>query len=149
MIVNLQGDLPIFAGELIEKTVGLFNDKNTEISSGICELEKHEINDTNVVKAKVVLDKNNSGFAIDFSRKINQLKNYYHHIGIYVYKPSILKKFVNLEQTQNEKNRKLEQMRAIDNGLKIKLIKLKYNPPSVDTYDELKKIRLIFRKKNF
>ena len=67
MIVNLQGDLPVFKKDLIEKTVGLFADKKTEIASAVCDLESFEINDKNIVKANVVLDKNNEGFAKDFT----------------------------------------------------------------------------------
>jgi 3-deoxy-manno-octulosonate cytidylyltransferase (CMP-KDO synthetase) len=61
----------------------------------------------------------------------------------------ILEQIIGLEQTNNEIKRKLEQMRAIDNGYKIKVFKIDYNPPSVDTIDDLMKIRLIFRKNNF
>ena len=58
----------------------------------------------------------------------------------------ILKKFVNLHQSKNEVERKLEQLRAMDNNLKIKTVKVDYNPPSVDTINDLRKIRLIFKK---
>ena len=57
-----------------------------------------------------------------------------------------MKKFIKLKQSQNELKRKLEQMRAMDNNMKIKLVKVKEIPPSVDTLEDLKKIRLLFRK---
>ena len=64
-----------------------------------------------------------SGFAIDFARTpFQQNNNLYHHIGIYIYRPKILEKFVKLSQSINEKERNLEQMRAMDNNLKIKLV---------------------------
>ena len=138
LIVNLQGDLPIFEKELIKKTTNLFLDKNTDIASAICDLESSEIKDKNIVKANVILDKNNEGFATNFLRVIKTKVNFYHHIGLYVYSPNSLKKFVNLEQTKNEIKRSLEQMRAIDNKMNIKVIKLKSNPPSVDTIEDLK-----------
>ena len=53
-----------------------------------------------------------------------------------------------LPQSENEINRNLEQLRAVDNNFKIKVIKVKNNPPSVDTLDDLEKIRLIFKKNN-
>ena len=53
-----------------------------------------------------------------------------------------------MKQTQIEKERRLEQMRALENGMKIKLVKVKVNPPSVDTLFDLKKIRLFFRENN-
>lgn len=148
LIVNLQGDLPVFKKELIEKTVGLFADKTTEIASAVCDLESFEINDKNIVKANVVLDKNNEGFAKDFVRLTKFQKNFYHHIGLYVYNSFSLKKFVNLKQTFNEVDRSLEQMRALDNKMNIKVVKLKSNPPSVDTLEDLKKIRLLFKNNN-
>ena len=138
-IVNLQGDLPIFKKELIEKTVNLFFDDKTDIASAVCNLENSEIRDTNIVKANVILDEKNEGFAKDFVRVIKSKKNFYHHS---------LKKYVNLKQTSNEINRSLEQMRAIDNKMKIKVVKLKNNPPSVDTMEDLKKIRLLFKNNN-
>ncbi|MEE2695141.1 MAG: 3-deoxy-manno-octulosonate cytidylyltransferase, partial [Pseudomonadota bacterium] len=149
IIANLQGDLPIFSKDMITRILELFYDKSVGIGSAVCSLTKEEIRDQNIVKAKVILDKKNIGNAIDFSRRITSTENYYHHIGIYFFRPNILKKFVNLSQTKNEVDRSLEQMRALDNNLKIKLVKLSYNPPSVDTIDDLRKIRLIFKKNNF
>jgi 3-deoxy-manno-octulosonate cytidylyltransferase (CMP-KDO synthetase) len=149
IVVNLQGDLPIFSKELIIKILELFSDKSVDVGSAVCDLIDEEINDDNVVKAKVILDDKNTGYAIDFKRKIKKAENYYHHIGIYFYRPDRLKDFVNLPRTQNEIHRGLEQMRALDNNFKMKLVKLPYNPPSVDTLDDLKKIRLLFKKNNF
>ena len=147
-IVNLQGDLPIFKKELIEKTVNLFFDDKTDIASAVCNLENSEIRDTNIVKANVILDEKNEGFAKDFVRVIKSKKNFYHHIGLYIYTPISLENYVNLKQTSNEINRSLEQMRAIDNKMMIKVVKLKNNPPSVDTMEDLKKIRLLFKNNN-
>ena len=150
LIINLQGDLPVFRKELFEKTIKLFLDDSVDIGSAVCDLKNEEILDRNVVKAEVLLDNSNSGFAIDFVRgPIQQSNNLYHHIGIYIYRPKILKKFVKLPQSINEKKRSLEQMRAMDNNLKIKLVKVSHNPPSVDTIEDLKKIRLHFKKNDF
>ena len=86
------------------------------------------------------------GRALDFVRKSTKAK-LFHHIGIYVYTPKVLQKFVNLRQTRNEIIRKLEQMRALDNSITINVAKVKHNPPSVDTLDDLKKIRKIIKNK--
>jgi len=149
LIINLQGDLPYFKKELLLKTINLFQDENTEISSAVCNLKKDEEKDENVVKAHVKLDKLGRGFAIDFKRKIEKSGNFYHHIGVYIYRPETLKNFILLKQTKNERDRKLEQMRAMDNSFKIKLVKVSYNPPSIDTKEDLKKIRLLFRAKKY
>ena len=146
LVINLQGDLPCFERNLLSKTIDLFKDKRTQIGSAVCDLTESEINDLNIVKAKVLLDKDDSGFAIDFKRKVLNSKGFYHHIGIYIYKPEILEKFVKYPPSINEKNRKLEQMRALDNSIKIKLVKLKHNPPSIDTKTDLKKIRSYMKK---
>ncbi len=148
IIINLQGDLPLFKKELIENIINLFRDQKVDIGSAVCDLEKQEISDKNIVKAQVNIIKN-EGYAIDFKRKVKSLKDQYHHIGIYAFRPNILEQIIGLEQTKNEITRKLEQMRALDNGYKIKVFKINYNPPSVDTVDDLMKIRLIFRKNNF
>ena len=114
--------MPIFRKELFEKTIKLFLDDSVDIGSAVCDLKDEEILDRNVVKAEVLLDKSNSGFAIDFARSpLQHRNNLYHHIGIYIYKPKILEKFVKLPQSINEKEISLEQMRAMDNNLKNNL----------------------------
>jgi len=147
-IVNLQGDLPLFKKDLIKKTVDLFTDDNTDIATAVCDLEKNELDDRNIVKANVNLGLDDTGYATDFVRITKNEGSYYHHIGLYIYTPKSLKKFVELSQTKNEINRSLEQMRALDNQMKIKVVKLANNPPSVDTYEDLRKIRLLFKKNN-
>ena len=146
LVINLQGDLPYFRNELLFKTIDLFNDKKTQIGTAVCELEDHELNDFNVVKSKVKWTGEGIGKALDFIR-ISKRKDLFHHIGIYVYNPKILEKFVNLKPSRNEISRKLEQMRALDNSINISIAKVKYNPPSVDTYSDLKQIRKLFRRK--
>ena len=149
LIINLQGDLPLFKRDLFKEMINLFNDKSVDIGSAVCDLDDIEIEDENIVKAEVILNNFNTGTALDFCRKIDKNANFYHHIGVYVYKPLTLEKFVQLKQTKNELERSLEQMRALDNNYKIKLVKVLYNPPSVDTEKDLQKIRLIFKKNNF
>ena len=145
IIVNLQGDLPLFDRNLLDGLIKLFDDDKVQIGTAVCNLENDEIEDENIVKAKVLLE-NNIGYVKDFKRKISSKLNYYHHIGVYAFRPKVLKKFVNLNQSKNEVQRKLEQLRAMDNNLKIKTVKVDYNPPSVDTINDLRKIRLIFKK---
>ena len=148
VILNIQGDLPYFRNELVFSTIDLMKDRTVDIGSAICDLQEEEILDNNIVKANVELDKRNQGVAMDFVREIKDKKNYYHHIGIYAFRPKSIEKFINLKQTRLEKERGLEQMRALENGMKIKLVKVKENPPSVDTLFDLKKIRLFFRENN-
>ena len=145
IIINLQGDLPLFDRNLLDGLIKLFDDDKVQIGTAVCNLENNEVEDENIVKAKVLLE-NNIGYVKDFKRKISSKLNYYHHIGVYAFRPKVLKKFINLNQSKNEVQRKLEQLRAMDNNLKIKTVKVDYNPPSVDTINDLRKIRLIFKK---
>ena len=146
LVINLQGDLPFFTKQLFESLIELFVDDKVDIGSAICNLDNNELDDPNIVKAKVNLDERNQGFALDFTRVAKVKDNLYHHIGIYIYKPDVLKKFINLKQSKKEKDRSLEQMRALENNFTIKLVKICYNPPSVDTASDLQKIRLHFKK---
>ena len=145
IIINLQGDLPLFDRNLLDGLIKLFDDDKVQIGTAVCNLENDEVEDENIVKARVFLE-NNIGYVKDFKRKISSKLNYYHHIGVYAFRPKVLKKFINLNQSKNEVQRKLEQLRAMDNNLKIKTVKVDYNPPSVDTINDLRKIRLIFKK---
>ena len=93
------------------------------------------------------MDKNKKGFAKDFFRESSSSNHLYHHIGIYIYTSYSLRKFISLSQTTNEKNRKLEQMRALDNKLKIKVALTNHEPFSVDTLSDLRKIRYFLKMK--
>ena len=74
-------------------------------------------------------------------------QNIYHHIGIYSYKIGTLEKFVKLEQTDNEKKNKLEQLRALDNNLKINVALAKSSPIGVDTEEDYLAIKKIMEYK--
>ena len=91
------------------------------------------------------LQKKSISKAVKFERIIDAKTNsyIYQHIGIYIYKKSILKKFINLNQTENEKVKKLEQLRALENGINIDVTYANTIPIGVDTkedYVELKKL---------
>ena len=93
IIINLQGDLPIFDRNLLDGLIKLFDDDKVQIGTAVCNLENDEVEDENIVKAKVLLE-NNIGYVKDFKRKISSKLNYYHHIGIYAFRPNVLKKFI-------------------------------------------------------
>ena len=90
----------------------------------------------------------NEHYNIDlYSPKGQLLKNIYHHIGIYSYKVGILEKFISLDQTNNEKKNKLEQLRALDNNLKINVALAKSSPIGVDTEEDYLAIKKIMEYK--
>ena len=81
-----------------------------------------------------------SSFAIanHFSRKIiNNVDNVYHHYGVYLYKYSVLEKYVNLKQSDNEKKESLEQLRALDNNISIHVILAKHYSVGIDTKQDI------------
>ena len=76
IIINLQGDLPLFGKKMFSQLIELFNDNSVEIGSAVCDLADDELEDSNVVKAIVKLNKNKNGFAVDFKRNIELKKMY-------------------------------------------------------------------------
>ena len=110
------------------------------------------LDDKNVVKVVTenALNKSNFPIATNFIRSnfSKKNKNIYHHIGIYSYKTSVLAKFVSLKQTKNEIENKLEQLRALDNELKINVALAKFSPIGVDTKEDYLSIKKIMEYKS-
>ena len=111
------------------------------------KIEKDDyLSNENIVKVqtKDKLDKSKLSFAKKFSRHLSyKEKNIYHHIGIYQFKVSTLENFINLNQSENEKKYKLEQLRALDNNININVSYASSKGIGIDTiedYMELKKI---------
>ena len=151
-VINLQGDEPMLDIEdvtnLLKKTI----EKKSKISTLACQIEDEKFFlNKNIVKVttKKELNQNNLSTASSFTREIeNNQKNIYHHIGIYIYNVSYLEKFVQLEQTQNEKLQKLEQLRLIDNNIEIDVGLAKTKPIGVDTAEDYLEIKKIMEYKN-
>lgn len=164
IIVNIQGDEPLISAKDIDKTVKVLID-NKDINVSTLATQFCNIDELyNVNKVKVVFDKNHN--ALYFSRSIipfqklifqnysegktkwlsnksvNRifLKNYYLHIGLYVYRREFLLKFINMNQSRLEKLEKLEQLRILENEEKIKIIISKNSPVSIDTPEDIKMI---------
>ena len=136
IIVNIQGDEPKINPDIIDNLILLFNDPLVEMASvGSTDLNDDDFSNPNIVKT--YLDKNN--YAVDFQREITARdKQYFRHIGIYAYRKETLMKFTSLEQTQNEKILKLEQLRALDNSLAIKILITNFQHRSIDIKEDLK-----------
>ena len=151
-VINLQGDEPMLDIEdvtnLLKKTIK----KQSKISTLACQIEDEKFFlNTNVVKVitKEELLQNNLSTATSFTREIeNNQKNIYHHIGIYIYHVLYLEKFVQLEQTQNEKSQNLEQLRLMDNNIEIDVGFAKTKPIGVDTHEDYLEIKKIMEYKN-
>lgn len=150
-IVNLQGDEPLIKPESIDSVArNVQEDDNADISTLIRVLtDEEEINNPNLVKC--VID--NNGYALYFSRsKIPFERNYgiatfYGHLGIYGYKREALMKMTSLEQTPLECTESLEQLRALENGMKIKTSVVDFVPVGIDTLEDLEKFKEIISQK--
>ena len=150
-IVNLQGDEPLIKPESIDSVArNVQDDDNADISTLIRVLtDEEEINNPNLVKC--VID--NNGYALYFSRsKIPYERNsgiatFYGHLGIYGYKREALMKMTSLEQTPLERTESLEQLRALENGMKIKTSVVDFVPVGIDTLEDLEKFKEIIRQK--
>ena len=149
-IVNLQGDEPLIKPESIDAVAkNVQEDEKADISTLIRALkDKEEIENPNLVKC--VID--NNGFALYFSRsKIPYERNtgvatFYGHLGIYGYKREALLKMTSLPQTPLEKTESLEQLRALENGMKIKTSIVDFVPVGIDTREDLEKFKQIIAK---
>ena len=153
IVVNLQADEPYIPKEAIERPIiELIKNKKEYVVTSLTKIrKKEELYDVNIVKA--VIDNNN--YALYFSRSLipypriyfsedNLIKNrkviFYKHIGIYVFRKKFLLKFASLPFSFLENIEKLEQLRIIENGYKIKTVIVKNDSPSVDSLEDIKRI---------
>ena len=151
-ILNLQGDEPnIDKNDIINLNNLMINSKS-EIGTLAAIIQNDKmLNDKNVVKVitENKLENNNFPTALNFIRENSLIdnQNIYHHIGIYSYRINTLEKFVRLNQTHREKKNKLEQLRALDNKLKINVALAKSSPIGVDTEEDYLAIKKIMEYK--
>ena len=139
IIVNLQGDLPNIHKDALSKIISLLESNDADISTlGVKISSEEEFLNKNIVKA-YVKNISESNYVDDFDRRfdIGKEEFLYHHVGIYGYKRKALETFIGFDQSESEIERKLEQMRAIENGMKIVLGLIDELPISVDTQEDL------------
>lgn len=159
-VINVQGDEPLMDSLLITQLAEALNDESVNIVSAMHRIKTaHELKSPHSVK--VTVDTNSN--ALYFSRSIiphhrdewetllnhhidiPQTLHFYKHIGIYGYKKEFLQKYSNMQQTYLEKLEKLEQLRVLENGYKIKMLKTEYEPVGVDVQEDLEKVREIIK----
>ena len=150
-IMNLQGDEPAINIEDIVNLNQMMIDHKAKIGTLAAKIEnKSDLANENIVK---VITENNLeddpfSHAKTFLRKSEDTLNIYHHIGIYCYSSEILKNFVELPQSKNEIENKLEQLRALDNNIKINVALSKSSPIGVDTEEDFLAIKKIMEYKS-
>jgi 3-deoxy-manno-octulosonate cytidylyltransferase (CMP-KDO synthetase) len=146
IIVNVQGDEPLIRPEMIDDVIALLSDQRASIGTLVKKIEhSEEINDPNVVKA--VFDR--EGFALYFSRapipshaRHSEIRtpSYFKHIGIYSYRRDTLLSLAAMQPTELEKTEKLEQLRALENGIRIKVKETFFETYGVDTPEDLERV---------
>ncbi len=150
-IMNLQGDEPAID---IQDVVRL-NDKMFKNPSNIGTLaarikDNKNLRNENIVKVitENTLGEDNFPKGKSFLRKSEQIDNIYHHIGVYCYSKDSLENFVQLSQSKNEIENRLEQLRALDNNIDINVSLAKSSPIGVDTEEDYLALKKIMEYKN-
>ena len=155
IIVNVQGDEPLLAPEMVDEAVRPLVE-NSEIVAGTLVRQMDDAADlTNPGIVKVVLDR--AGFALYFSRspipfgrdipraEWAEKHRYYKHIGLYVFRRAFLLTFAALPQTMLEQAEKLEQLRILEHGYRIRATVTQYDSIPVDTHADLERVREALR----
>lgn len=148
VVLNIQGDEPLLAPSQIKALISCFDTADTEMATLVIPTLKDEDLSLGVF---VVMDKNMN--AMYFSRSVipavrddnkqdwSRNHTFYKHVGMYGFTPKSLKSFANLKETTLEKKEKLEQLRWLENGNQIKVAITRENSVSVDTQEDVEKVR--------
>lgn len=148
LIVNVQGDEPLIEPALIDELIGQFEGE-PELAMATVKTEiEDEAERANPNNVKVVCDK--EGYALYFSRSLLPYPRkggcpVYKHIGIYAYRRDFLLAYAKMQPTPLEQAESLEQLRALENGYRIKVVETKARFVGVDTAEDLAKVNEIYR----
>lgn len=150
IVINVQGDEPFLKIEPLKQLIEVFSkDEKKEISLASLKIKLRELEEIqNSNNVKVITD--NQGFALYFSRSVIPFHRelsydvkYYKHIGVYAFRKEALIKFSSLEMTPMEISEKLEQLRYLENGMKIKLVETDFVGIGIDTPEDLEKAKML------
>lgn len=143
IILNVQGDEPFVKREPLEKLLEVFTDQNVRVASLMQSLKEEKfIHDSNYVKVAVDLESNALFFSrsvIPFPRNKEMLINYYEHIGVYAFRKQALLDFTSWPQTPLESAEKIECLRYLEHGVKIRMVETAYMGVEIDTPEDLKR----------
>ena len=149
VIINVQGDEPLIEPSIIDDLANAFlEDSQLSMATVMTPIDDNE--KTNPNNVKVITDL--AGYALYFSRslipypRVNTENIVYKHIGIYAYQREFLLEYAAMEPTPLEVAESLEQLRALENGYKIKVLKTNFKFVGVDTAEDLIKVNEIYRK---
>jgi 3-deoxy-manno-octulosonate cytidylyltransferase (CMP-KDO synthetase) len=141
IVVNVQGDEPFIKPEQLQELLSCFDHRATDIATLIKEVPyDDEYKNPNLVKCLINKNKEAiyfSRFPVPFIRNEKPEGKFYKHIGLYAYRPQVLKVITKLPQSFLEKSESLEQLRWLENGYRIRVETTKYDSISIDTPDDL------------
>ena len=150
-VINLQGDLPAIEPLAVQRCLAGLSNETVDISTIAARIDSDgDAANPNIVKAIAPLGPEREvAFARDFVRDLepSHVAPYWHHIGVYAYRRAALERFVALPVSPREAERKLEQMRALDNGMKIAVVRVETVPLGVDTPADLDSARRMLKPK--
>ena len=143
VVVNVQGDLPTIDPADIRAALGPLSDPAVDIATLAAVIaDPAERSNPNVVKVSGSAVAPGRLRAVTFTRaNATGAGPHYHHIGLYAYRRAALERFVKLPPSANERREKLEQLRALDAGMRIDVVVVDSVPLGVDTPEELEKAR--------
>ena len=139
LIMNIQGDEPDIDINDIKMLDNKMKTNNSKIGTLAAKISRPEMyEDENVVKVKIRESFNQNSFpqAENFMRKTKDKKDIFHHVGIYCYEIQTLEKFISFNQSKNELENRLEQLRALDNNININVALANKSPIGVDTKED-------------
>ena len=151
LIMNLQSDEPAIDIDDIKNLNDKMVKNNFNLGTLAAKIKDNKnLKNENIVKVitENKLEVGHFPKAISFSRKSEQVENIYHHIGIYCYSRDCLEKFVHLDQSKNEIENRLEQLRALDNNIDINVSLAKSSPIGVDTEEDYLALKKRMEYKN-
>ena len=152
LVMNLQGDEPLMNIVDIRNLNYQMIKNKSKLGTLASKITDQKVySNPNIVKVSTTenLEKFNFPEAINFSRKtLEQSKNIYNHLGIYCYQKEVLKEFVSYNQSSNEIKNKLEQLRALDNNIKINVALAKSSSIGIDTKEDFIAIKKIMEYKS-
>ena len=147
LIINLQGDMPNIDPKAISDLVLYMKKRKCDIGTLASKfVSEEELTDENNVKVAVKekIKSGNFSKAVDFFRTSSNIhENIYHHVGIYAFTNKALVRYVSLERSKLELERKLEQLRALENDISIHVGYINSSPLSVDTKNDLIEVKKI------
>ena len=148
-VINIQGDLPLLDSGTVHAALTLLDDPAVDVGTVACRIiDQAECDRRSVVKAVVAWrDDGRRGRALYFTRAPAPSGRgpMFHHIGLYAYRRPALQRFVTLSPSPLEKQERLEQLRALEAGMRVDVARVDTIPLGIDTPADLERVRTILK----